>query len=215
MRRYLASVRLASSRICAFADDLAIVLASIAQQLPEIIVLFGALTRATGLTLHARKCLLIPLRHDMLPQEFASTYPFFGGIAIQDIGKYLGVYVGPGAPQLQWVEVLRMMRLRIEDIRVSRMGIPARAYMHNCYVASLFRYKSQFAALSDEALSDHSRRIPRLLNAPWQSITYDMACAPEATRPTDGIYRHNTYPQRRDTTCDTIIAGCAARFLGH
>lgn len=48
--------------------------------------------------------------------------------------------------------------------------------MHSCYVASLYSDKSQFARLWEDAVSECSKGILRLLKAPWQSIPYDISC---------------------------------------
>lgn len=90
IRRYLSSVTFASSRICAFADDLALVLASLRRQLPEVISLFGAWAIATGLALRAGKCVLILLRRELLPADLAAEFPELAGVAIQDSGCMWG-----------------------------------------------------------------------------------------------------------------------------
>lgn len=67
------------------------------------------------------------------------------------------------------------MRVRVEDIRAAVIGIAAGAYMHTCYVASLFRYTSQFAKLSP-GVQEYVKGIQRLLKAPWNAISYDVVC---------------------------------------
>lgn len=93
----------------------------------------------------------------------------------EQLGQFLGVCVGHGAAPHQWTDV-RKMRDRIKDIQTLCIGTLARAYMHSCYVASLFRYKSQFAQNYAEALREYTKGMLRLLKAPWNSIPYQIAC---------------------------------------
>lgn len=81
--------------------------------------------------------------------------------------------------------------------------------MHNCSVASPFRYKLQFATLSDEAFSECSRGSVRLLQAPWQSITSGMACTMKLLgRPTEctDIFTLNAERARRLVTSTSPVA---------
>lgn len=74
------------------------------------------------------------------------------------------------------LDVTEKMRTRFEDIRVSGVGIPARAYMHTCYTAaSLYRYMF-FCNAFRRGVYRILQGVLRLLKPPWNSITYDVAC---------------------------------------
>lgn len=60
--KYSATITLASSRLCAFADDIGLAIARMATQLRAILELFDQWALASALHLNPSKCVLIPAR---------------------------------------------------------------------------------------------------------------------------------------------------------
>lgn len=88
-----------------FADDAAVLLESL-EQLPTIYEVFARFGAASGLSLKATKCKLIPLRrHDCDEQQHLERYarrlaqltPSWAGFQVVSEAKYLGFRVGPAA----------------------------------------------------------------------------------------------------------------------
>mgnify|MGYP002176574441 FL=1 len=99
----------------AYADDIAAVLRDLFATLKTIDKAFLAIGRATALHLHPGKVQIIPLwKYDevAIRKQIKDIVPRLAKAKIQSSGKLLGIFVGPGAGELQWNGVIEELRAR-------------------------------------------------------------------------------------------------------
>lgn len=75
IRRYLFTGTLASTQLCAFADDIGLALARLVVQLGLVIALFERWAAASSLRLNPNKCMLIPARDLARGHEELQAFP--------------------------------------------------------------------------------------------------------------------------------------------
>lgn len=173
VRRYLAEVTMASSRLCAFADDVGVAMRDFACQLRELLELFEQWGRASALRL-SMKCMLIPDGPLDVARAVVDANPMCDGLQVAHSGTYLGLVVGPAAMQTQWDEVLVKARRRVADIRMQGQSMAARVYLYKAYVASLYLYKARFVDVLAAVLRAYKCDMQRITCAPWQAINTQM-----------------------------------------
>lgn len=93
IRYFLEQATFASCRIFAFADDLAVVLTKIAEQLVQLARFFDEWYKASGLCLKPRKCMRIPLWDGgfLELRGVVDAVPAFTGMETSSSARYLGV----------------------------------------------------------------------------------------------------------------------------
>lgn len=96
VRSYISNATLASSRLCAFEDDIGLALARLPAQLGLVRCPFDRWSRASALRLNPRKWMLIAAGCKDAARQVLMQYPRYSGMKLQDFGKYLGVMVGLG-----------------------------------------------------------------------------------------------------------------------
>lgn len=164
-------------RVFAYADDLAVILRRLFDELPALLLLLARWGRATGLVLRLTKSVIVwlgggpPLEaqrrlHNQVPDSL--------GIEVEDKAKYLGVYVGPGAESVQWDAVLGRMLSRASEVSRSGRSLRTRVIMHRIYVSSLAAYKLQFVEPTSALVHVHRRSVQRLTGAPWMALNMDV-----------------------------------------
>ncbi len=141
--------------VTAFADDIAVVLNNLFQQLLPLIVLFMRWKAASALQLNIVKCCLLPLwryDHDYLRAWLHREVPEFAACAIDNSYKYLGIAVGPAAVDAQWPAVCAKVLARAADAALLTNGFCAKLRHFRLHGVTTIMYKAQFAALSNDLL---------------------------------------------------------------
>lgn len=136
IRRYLANITLASSKLCAFADDISLAIARLATQVRAILERFDQWALASALHLNPAKCVLIPARGIQEAVSPLAGFPKYSGMHVASHGKYLGIEIGPDAATYQWAEVLAKARARVADVRLQGQSMAVRIDFYNCYITS-------------------------------------------------------------------------------
>jgi hypothetical protein len=101
--------------LTAFADDLA---AAVPELFPALVILekaFQVVARCSSLELHPGKVVVIPLWkyvESEVRASIADVAPSLATALIQNFGKLLGFFVGPGAPDRQWSSIRLELRMR-------------------------------------------------------------------------------------------------------
>ena len=90
----------------AYADDIALVLHRLWKEAGIMANLFSKLETIVRLCLKPKKCVLIPLWVGTVGASFSALLKEeelrWAGFEIDSKGKYLGVWLGPGASDLSW-----------------------------------------------------------------------------------------------------------------
>ena len=148
--------KVAGAKVKAFADDTAVVLRSLKEDLPRLHVIFWRLERATGLQLNMRKCVLIPLgdRGPMAVRAYLerSGSPWLG-VKVSTHGKYLGFEVGPERGTRSWAKPVEIAWDRIHLWDWSQLGLFFATQVWNVMVLSLFSFVSQLERPPQEVLA--------------------------------------------------------------
>lgn len=98
----------------------------------------------------------------------------YSNIQVSRSAKYLGVYLGPGAPRDQWQGVIAKMNSRVQDIRVQGYSLATRVYMFNVYITRLFMFVGRFVNLTVEARKAYDIAVQGIVRAPWQSFPTEL-----------------------------------------
>ena len=100
-------------KVFAFADDIALVLRDVGNNLNTLSTIFQDLERIAGLSLNLKKCVLIPLWPSELSSvrtELARGFPFWANVQVEFSSTYLGVQIGPLADRGFWDKALRKFK---------------------------------------------------------------------------------------------------------
>ena len=135
------------SRILAYADDLALVCWRLDEQLPVVLEILRVWGLATALKLNPTKCVVIPLGGatvESIRAIIAEVSCEFAHCKVQLAGKYLGVFVGAGADDVQRSDLPAKVGERTAQIRAQHSGLVFSLLMFRVYVMSLLQYKARF-----------------------------------------------------------------------
>jgi hypothetical protein len=139
----------------AYADDIAAVLRDMFETIGLIDLIFKLIGRATSLHLHPGKVQIIPLwKYDAedIRGQIRLLAPRLAEAKIQDCGKLLGIFVGPGAAAVQWRATVEEIKARSRYLASLNLAWSGVAPLHRSHVASVTSHILQFAAPSKELL---------------------------------------------------------------
>ena len=165
------------SLVRAYADDIALVLQNIWRVVPAVAKLFVNLERIAGLRLKPNKCVLIPLWSCDLGKNFhillKEELPVWRDFAISSKGKYLGVWLGPGAVDTSWNEPLKKYMAQCEYIASLKLGMASTALLYRIFALPVLSFILQIYQIPEEALKKERQALRLLLPGPgnWLSTT--------------------------------------------
>jgi hypothetical protein len=177
IRRILAASVLNSIRITAFADDIAIVVANIFLQLPDIMAIFALWGAVSALMLNSTKTAILPLwpfDGAMLRRWLRNSVQALAGCIIGDYAKYLGVLLGPGAANRQWDPVASKVLVRAADACFSGAGVVAKLRHFRLHGTTTVLFKAQFAPLNGTMRQAYRKAEQRLTGSPWMALPPDL-----------------------------------------
>jgi endonuclease/exonuclease/phosphatase family metal-dependent hydrolase len=151
--------------IAAFADDLAISVLKLLAALRLLFPAFDILGRGTGLRLHPKKSLIIPIGRS---SEFSvrrfliECLPAWGEMAIQDTGKLLGIFIGPGGEVPRWSEAADKYWARAKDAKATCGGLQASVRHYQIFAVSVLSHLMQ--------VSKAPKRVQQMENLAVQGL---------------------------------------------
>jgi hypothetical protein len=101
--------------ITAYADDIAAAVKELFEAIKILAHAFSVVGRCSSLELHPGKVVIIPLwkfEEQAVRAALILAAPSLATAVIQNFGKLLGVYIGPGADRRQWLSVREELRSR-------------------------------------------------------------------------------------------------------
>ena len=183
LRKLAASLQVdagtSDNMVCAFADDTAVVLENMANDLPKLHHLFTQYAAISGLLLNAKKTVLIPLWGDShIALEDAQIVllevcPMWKDFLVTGSGKYLGFWIGPLRQDKSWDDPLKKFRTRTDLWAGYKLGIPCNATAYRSYCFSVLGFIWQLDSLPIRALEDELWALRRLAAGPgnwWRRI---------------------------------------------
>ena len=129
-----------------FADDTAMVLKDFRIELPILERIFQDLRDASHLALNTGKCIFIPLFEeawDRIRSEITRVSPGFHGISIQDHGKYLGYFIGPGKGDKSWTAALNKAEKQVQAWDWAPLGLFYSASVWNTFIIPIMGFVAQ------------------------------------------------------------------------
>jgi hypothetical protein len=172
--RYLIS-KLGPERgiVNAYADDIAAVLRDMFKSIGMIDLIFRTIGRATSLHLHPGKVQIIPLwKYDIddIRRKILLLAPRLVQAKVQDCGKLLGIFVGPGAEAVQWKAVIEEVRSRSRYLASLNLAWSGVAPLHRSHVASVTSHILQFVAPSKELLRVEAGSLAMVTKTPANAL---------------------------------------------
>ena len=155
------------SLVRGYADDIALVLENLWKEAAATAHLFRTLESISGLGLKPKKCVLIPLWtswrdgitfRTLLREEV----PEWVNFVIDSKGKYLGLWLGPGAVNLSWEKPLSKYVAQCEYIASLKLGLSTTALLYKVFALSALSFVVQICPIPEVAF-EHERKVLRLL----------------------------------------------------
>jgi len=185
----------------ACADDIGAVVHSL-EGLKRLFKLFSLMKKASGLTLKPSKCILIPLACDASPENIEGilgwlrvNIPEWSHMCIRNMGKYLGVVIGPGVlPDTNWESP--SLKFQERAAQVASSGLPASLipYQYMSKAVSALGYIGQMFGLPSRFRALELRIATKLLGFATNSLTtraaynLDHFGGPSLTRPSTFLH---------------------------
>ena len=164
--RALAASMSPRSLVRAYADDIGLVLQNIWREAGGVAVLFSVLKAIAGLSLKPPKCVLISLWPHAARRAFMDLLreelPGWADFQLDTKGKYLGVWLCPGAGTLSWEAPLKEYSEQCAYIASLKVGLAITALLYRTLALSALSFVVQICPIPDETL-ERERRALRLL----------------------------------------------------
>jgi hypothetical protein len=169
LRMMLLRIPMRLSTVVAFADDLAAVLFQLHRSLRVLYQLFNLLLRATGLAINPRKTVIVPLGSSTLftvKRYVLENLPAWAAFRIDDCGKLLGVWIGPGSMEKRWRDATAKFSDRARDSKATHFAIEETIRHYRVHALSVLSHLCQFSAVPPETLMAEDNALQGLTRGP-------------------------------------------------
>lgn len=154
-----------------FADDTSMVMQNFREALPRIAIIFKDLQEAAQLSLNIGKCIFIPLfieSHAETRARIDAVAPAFREVAIQDHGKYLGYFVGPGKKDRAWNAALDKAEKQVLAWDWAPLGLYLAATVWNTFIIPLLGFVAQLEAPPANTQERIEKMLRRAAHGPYR-----------------------------------------------
>ena len=158
-----------SDTICAFADDIAMIISDWWSQGQRLASLFGQFASISNLHLNINKTVCIPLWPkgvEDVGSNIATFIPTWASIAIDTKGTYLGFATGPGKGTSSWDKPLAKYIDRIHRWCAVGGGIQFAALSYNVFALSTLLFVSQLEQVPQHVLDSEAQHIHKMFPGP-------------------------------------------------
>ena len=200
IRYIMAQLRPARGILTAYADDIAAAVKELYESIRILANAFAVIGKCSSLELHPGKVVIIPLwkfEEAVVRAAVAAAAPSLAAAVIQNYGKLLGIYIGPGAAPRQWCAVREELRSRSRFLAPSgwpgaapspcsgRMCCRSPATLPKCATSpsTCFARRPAASRSSSRRLTGRSRWPCFAAGEPSGSTTTSPIFAPWARRP--------------------------------
>ena len=181
--------------IFACADDVGAALSGL-KHLKTVYKLFTKYTKATGLTLKPKKCVMILTACALTPENVAiirrwlkDNIPEWEDFQIAARGKYLGIHIGPELGDINWVAPREKFLKRVHDIYLMRPPLAMIPGIFSSKALSVMGYVAQMFAPPPRLKHLELRAAGKVLHVATNSFNTDalyhagLFGAPQLPRP--------------------------------
>jgi hypothetical protein len=172
--RYLMS-RLGPKRgiLTAFADDIAAAVKDLYQALAILDEAFQTVALCSALRLHPGKVVVIPLWkfvEDEVRAAIVGVAPRLATALIQDFGKLLGFFVGPGAPDRQWSSIRLELRVRSRFLASLGMAWSGVLPLFRSHVLPVASHRAQLCPIPAAMFRTEESCIAIVTKTPYRAV---------------------------------------------
>jgi exonuclease III len=157
----------------AYADDIAAVIRNLFDTLKLIDRCFETIASATALHLHPGKVVVIPLwkfDESAVRLRIKGLVPRLALAKIEDCGKLLGFFVGPGAERFQFRGVVEELRARARYLASLNLSWSGVASLYRSHVLSTASHILQLAAPTKELRQTESSILAVATKSPANAV---------------------------------------------
>jgi hypothetical protein len=159
--------------LTAYADDIAAAVKELYVAVRILASAFMVIGRCSALELHPGKVVIIPLWKFVEAEVRAAVSlaaPSLAAAVIQDFGKLLGIYVGPGAVSRQWSAVREELLSRSRFLASLGMAWSGSLPLFRSHVLPVAGHLAQMCPVPKMILRTEARCIAIVLKTPYQAI---------------------------------------------
>jgi hypothetical protein len=131
------------------------------------------LEAATCLALHMGKTVVVPLWNKGIfetRRHIVDSVPRLSQVQVCDFGKYLGLFLGPGAAAVRWDPAKEKYWARCLDAKATNGGFFEALRHYHVYGVSVLSFIMQLVPVSAELLGLERRAVQNLTRGPWHAI---------------------------------------------
>jgi hypothetical protein len=159
--------------LTAYADDIAAAVKELFVAVRILADAFAVIGRSSALELHPGKVVIIPLWKFVEAEVRAAVSvaaPSLAAAVIQDFGKLLGVFVGPGAVSRQWAAVREELLSRSRFLASLGMAWSGSLPLFRSHVLPVAGHLAQMCPVPKLILRTEARCIAIVLKVPYQAV---------------------------------------------
>ncbi len=183
--------------IRAFADDIAIVMNDVVQDMPIIRKIFHEFSQISNLDLNLPKCVMIPLWEGDVEKkkEFIhGNVTDCGNMEVANKGTYLGFSIGPDGHEDNWNKAIRKYLDRARDWARVGLGLTHTAAAYSIYILPTLTFLAQLCDPTEEVYEAERKAITILLPGPNLWIEKE-----DAFYLKENFGQHRSFPSIRHT----------------
>jgi len=166
-----------TATVCACADDIGAALKDIKGLIP-LNGIFGACSKATGLHLKEKKCMLVPTGcafspkiEDEVKSWLREFLPDWASFAVKEKGKYLGCWMSPAVtPEIQWKEASSKWLVRAKAVSSSEAAAPVAVPLYSSRCFSVLGYLAQLFEPTADMIVKERAVLHSLLKLPFNAL---------------------------------------------
>ena len=161
----------------AYCDDVGLVVRHLSRVWSILVRVFSLVTKFSSLHLNVTKTQILVIYSIAINRrtgELEQLSPAIGD-AITNAIKYLGVYIGPGAPNVQWKLAIKGFKEAAAFVRGLETGYVAKCSLFNVLAFSRLSWLASFIDPPPEILVEVRNAVNRLSRGPWNAFPYRFA----------------------------------------
>jgi len=159
--------------LTAYADDIAAAVRELYVAIRILAQAFEVIGKCSSLKLHPGKVVIIPLwkfEEAVVRAAVAAAAPALAAAVIQDYGKLLGIFVGPGAAARQWSAVREELRGRSRFLASLGLAWSGTLPLFRSHVLPVASHVAQMCSIPDHMFLTEASCHAIVLKTPYRAV---------------------------------------------
>ena len=159
--------------VTAYADDIAAAVRELYEAIGILDKAFSVVAECSALELHPGKVIMIPLWKFVESEvriAVAAVAPRFAAAKIQDFGKLLGLFVGPGAATRQWTHLQEELKTRSRYLASLNLAWSGALPMYRSHVLPVVGHVAALAPIPKEVFATEAGCYSIILKTPAHAV---------------------------------------------